>query len=103
MDNIIKYRENSIDFIKINFSMISIFNDEIFDIFGEDEQEITILDICNTTVLQNVTEVEFISAVKFKEKFGKCREKFNNKSNIIFKVIIERNSSGKIQKNFLNE
>ena len=72
MDNILNYRENnSIDFIKINYSMISIFNDAIFDIFGQDEQEIKILDISNTTVLQNVTEVEFESAEKFKEKFDK--------------------------------
>jgi hypothetical protein len=99
INEILKFYYKSQEAIKIYFSIIQICNEKIQDLLNPNEVAITISEVFNTTVLQNVMEIEFETVEKLKQKLCDCKIKFNSKANIIFNIEIEKTISGIVKRN----
>ncbi len=99
INEVLKFYYKSEEAFKVYFSIIQIFNEKIQDLLNPNEVAIAISEVFNTTVLQNVIEIEFETVEKLNQKLNDCKKKLNSKANIIFNIEIEKIISGEIKRN----
>lgn len=91
------YYDSKIDYKKVLFSILEIKNEQLIDVLDDSNHIIKIEEICNSIYYTNLTEYEFQDVAIFNNVLKKC--KMNLKSNIMFNIFIEKNTSGVITRN----